>query len=91
MCSIKLLPIINGRTYPDAGAMLYDKLISLLVTENSIVLDLNGVDLLPSMFLNVSLGRIIKEYGVQTIKKISFKNITQSQAQRIKDYIVKVQ
>lgn len=91
MCSIKLLPIMSGRTYPDAGALLYDRIAPILDTEDSIILDLEGVDLLPSMFLNVSIGRIIKEHGLQAIKKISFRNITKSQVQRIKNYIDKVQ
>lgn len=57
MCSIKILPIMSGRTYPDAGALLYDRIAPILDTEDSIILDLEGVDLLPSMFLNVSIGR----------------------------------
>ena len=89
MCTIKLSPILDGKTYPEAGSILYDKLSPAMKTDTNIILDMQGVDLLPSMFLNVSLGRIITEFGRSNIKKISFTNISRSQAQRIKDYILK--
>ncbi len=82
---------MDGRTYPDAGMLLYDTINPIYDCEDKIVLDMNGVDLLPSMFLNVSIGRLIKERGIQSIKKISFINITEGQIKRIKDYIAKIQ
>ena len=48
---------------------------------------MSDVDLLPSMFLNVSIGKLIDTYGKQKVKEtISFTMITRSQASRLKDY-----
>ncbi len=55
---------MNDRTYPDAGMLLYDTINLICERNDKIVLDMNGVDLLSSMFLNVSIGRLIKERGV---------------------------
>ena len=36
----------------------------------------------------MSLGRIIEDFGEETLKgKLSFKNITKAQAERVKDYL----
>ena len=52
-----------------------------------IVVNMSDVDLLPSMFLNVSIGKLIDTYGKQKVKEtISFTMITKSQASRLKDY-----
>lgn len=49
---------------------------------------MTGVESLPSIFLNMSLGRIIEDFGEEALKgKLSFKNITKAQAERVKDYL----
>ena len=46
------------------------------------------VSAMPSVFLNVSIGRIIENYGLQTLKEyVSFVMITRQQAARLTDYI----
>lgn len=51
---------------------------------------MEGVTSLPSIFLNVSLGKIIDDYDIEILKKhISFSNITRSQAERLKDYLIR--
>ncbi len=51
---------------------------------------MTGVAILPSMFLNMSIGKFIDNYGVDVLKaKISFHKISVSQANRIKDYVQK--
>lgn len=36
----------------------------------------------------MSLGRIIEDFGEEALKgKLSFKNITKAQAERVKDYL----
>lgn len=48
---------------------------------------MQDVQSLPSIFLNVSIGRLIDEYGKNMVKdNIAFKKISQSQAMRIKEY-----
>lgn len=88
MCSISLQILMENRTYPEAGEALYDILVEKIDCEDKIVLDMQGVVALPSMFLNTSLGRFIETYGVDLLKqKISFAKISATQAARIQDYI----
>lgn len=88
MCTIKLQAVMQGKTYPDAGMELFNKLKGILKEEKKIILDMSGVLSLPSMFLNASIGRIIEEYGVDVLKqKISFTHIRATEAARIQDYV----
>lgn len=91
MCKVSLVEIMQGRPYPESGKELYDILDRFLSDEHKIILDMDGVASLPSMFLNVSLGKIIDKYGVGAINgKIEFAHISSSQARRITEYIDKV-
>lgn len=90
MCKINLGSIMEGKTYPESGAALYE-IIEANIDSDKIVIDLDGVISLPSMFLNMSIGQFIKNHGVDLLKmKISFANISLTQAERIKDYIGKI-
>ena len=85
---IAIKDTLNGRSYPDAGAHLYDMIMSNIDVTDKFVWDLSGVSELPSMFLNVSMGRLINEKGVDFVKsRISFANITKSQIDRIIKYV----
>lgn len=78
------------KPYPESGAVLYRMIVDKIDCER-ITLDLDGVVSLPSMFLNVSIGRFIEVYGVDMLKKkISFSKITSTQAERIKSYVEKL-
>lgn len=91
MCTIRLYDVMLGKDFPDAGNSLYDLIIKNKDTSDKIILDLEGVSSLPSMFLNVSIGRYIEEFGLDSLKgKISFARITKFQAQRISDYISRI-
>ena len=48
MCSINMQTLLEGKTYPQAGAELYDILVQKM-DEPKIVLDMTGVSILPSM------------------------------------------
>ena len=86
--TIVIKDILNGRSYPDAGSFLYDQMAVGIDSTDKFIWDLSEVSELPSMFLNVSMGRLIKEKGVDFVKsKISFSNITRSQVNRIVKYV----
>jgi len=88
MTFIKVYDIMNGRDFPTAGDVLYTILSRKMDTDEKINLDLEGVNFVPSMFLNTSIGRIIKERGTDFIKsKITFSNIQVSDAKRIQEYL----
>ena len=79
---------MEGIDYPTSGNILYSIIISKADIVDSIILDMTGVKLMPSVFLNTSIGRIISEKGVDFLKnKISFKNIRTSDVARLKDYV----
>ena len=88
MCTIKLQDILNGRDYPNAGSMLYDKMLSLEKTCDKVVLDLDGVISLPTIFLNVSVGKYITDLGLDSFKsKFSFAHISATQIERLQKYV----
>ena len=90
MCTIKLNDVMRGRDFPDAGKCLQDWIIDNISQSSKITIDLEGISSLPSMFLNVSIGRYIDEYGFDSLKnRLSFVKITKAQAERIREYIDK--
>ncbi|WP_195334088.1 STAS-like domain-containing protein [Bacteroides salyersiae] len=90
MCTIKLYDVMNGKDFPDAGNSLYDLIVERMHDNERITIDLDGISSLPSMFLNVSIGRYMDEFGVESLRnKIGFVKITKAQAERIKEYIDK--
>ena len=86
--TINVYELMQNRSYPDAGTQLYQIMSEKIDDVEKIDLNLANVSLVPSMFLNVSFGRFIRERGADFIKqKITFSNITANQARRIKEYV----
>lgn len=80
-----------GRNFPDAGDYVYNLMMPYIDTDDTCIWDMCEVSELPSMFLNMSLGRLVKDKGAEFVKrKIRFKNISKSQAQRIVEYVEKI-
>ena len=77
----------SAEDLPGAGQIFYDALNKAIQQNENIVVDMYGVSSLPSIFLNVSVGRIIEERGKEELKAhVSFVKITKKQAMRLKDY-----
>ncbi|MDE6270546.1 MAG: STAS-like domain-containing protein [Muribaculaceae bacterium] len=75
-----------------SGSILYDEMKSRIAAGEKIVVDMQDASSLPSIFLNVSFGRIIDEYGAGVISNfVSFVKITRTQAERLQKYIQKYQ
>ena len=90
MCTICIKTILADKQYPDAGMDLFNKLCNYVDKDENVIIDLSNVVSLPSVFLNTSIGKFIDVYGVDLLReKISFANISKSQAERIKDYIIR--
>lgn len=88
MCTIHVNDIMRGKDYPTSGNELYNLMQMQFASGEKVVLDMSDVPVLPSMFLNVSIGRIISERNVDFVKaNITFKNIRASDAQRVRDYV----
>lgn len=82
---------LSGRNFPDAGDYVYNQMLPGVDTDDACVWDMQDVSELPSMFLNMSLGRFVKDRGADFVKKkVRFKNINKSQALRIVEYVEKI-
>ena len=91
MCKIQLNGILESTNLlSDAGTEFYGQIVSALSVEDRVVVDMTDVSSLPSVFLNVSIGRLIDEMGLETLKqRVSFVMITKQQALRLTEYISK--
>lgn len=77
----------ESESFPQSGTRLLTDMETNLMNGNPIEIDLSGVLVLPSMFLNASFGKAIQKYGYNNIRQvIHFYNITKGQAMRISDY-----
>ena len=91
MCKIIIKDILKDKDYPKAGEYVYDIMEKYIPHGGTVTLNMEDVDLLPSLFLNPSIGRFVKKYGVESLKgKLSFEKILSSQTIRIKDYLSRV-
>ena len=80
----------NTNNLEHAGNVLYDDIKNAIARKEHISIDMNGVSSLPSILLNVSLGRIINEKGKETLKNnVVFRQLTKQQALRLKDYMMR--
>ncbi len=91
MCKILLSDILSAsQDVTVAGSDLYAWINRQASAGEKLVVDMTGVTSLSSVFLNVSIGRIIDELGENVLKKtVSFTNITQQQAKRLSEYLQK--
>ncbi len=88
MDRILVLDTLKKGGYPEAGRVLYEEIMSRIHSADKIIIDFEGVSSVPSLYLNTSLGRLVKKKGVDFVKsKLFFANITKSQADRIKKYV----
>jgi len=89
--TIVLKDIINNAgLLPEAGDLFYAKIVEGIENSERVIVDMSEVTALPSVFLNVSIGRLIDEWGMDKLKNnLSFTMITKQQAIRLKDYIAK--
>ena len=91
MCTIVLKDIMNSTILlPDAGNLFYLQIVNGVESSDKVIIDMTDVTALPSVFLNVSIGRLIDEWGMDKLKKsMAFTKITKQQALRLRDYMNK--
>lgn len=86
--NIKISNIMENVSLTQAGNVLYDKMNECLVANDKLVMDMEGVSSIPSIFLNMSFGQFIDNFGIEKLRgMVSFSNITKLQAERIIDYL----
>jgi hypothetical protein len=91
MKTIQLKKILDSNTLlTQSGEEFYTQLIDALSKNERVIVDMSSTGILPSIILNISIGQIIDEYGVDILRKsVSFVSITRQQALRLSDYISK--
>lgn len=89
MCTIYLKNILASTSdLPQAGDIFYNQVMYAESRSEKVVVNMEDVTSLPSIFLNVSIGRIIDGFGIQWVKDhLSFTRITKAQAMRLTDYL----
>lgn len=71
-----------------AGNSFYNCIKQAISNNDKLSVNMDGVTSLPSVFLNISLGRIIDEEGKDKLKQyVGFVRITKQQAIRLSDYL----
>ena len=87
MKTIIINNIITEKTLVQSGNLLFDEINKSMSANEKLVLDMNGVSSLPSIFMNMSFGQFIDNYGLEKLlSTIQIINITKSQAERISNY-----
>lgn len=91
MKTIQLKKILDSNTLlTQSGEEFYTQLNDALSKNERVIVDMSSTGILPSIILNISIGQIIDEYGVDILRKsVSFVSITRQQALRLSDYISK--
>ncbi len=89
MKTVLLKNILAVKAYPDAGECIFTDIKDSIITNSKLIIDMSEVVSVPTMFLNMSIGSIIDEFGTQKLKEsIGFRNISKSEAERIQKYII---
>lgn len=87
MKDIILQDILIDNDYSDGGSKVYEIAKNAITNKEIIVLDMKGVDSVPTIFMNTSFGKLIDEFGLETTKKsFKFRNILKTQVERISKY-----
>ena len=91
MCKIIIKDILKDNDYPQAGGYVFDVMEKCIPNGETVTLNMEGVEVLPSMFLNASIGRYVEKYGIASLKgRLSFEKILSSLLTRIKDYLNRI-
>lgn len=87
MDKISIKQLMDAAPYPEAGLRLYELAQPLIVSDMPVRMDLNGVESLPTLFMNMSFGKLITEFGKpKVMAALKFYAISKVQLERIKRY-----
>ena len=87
---IRLFELMQDKSYPESGKLLYGILADAINTGTNVEIDMTNVISLPSMFLNASFGSAFAEFGKDAIKgRTKFFHIGKSQAERLNEYFLR--
>ena len=85
---IALVPLTRGTATVQEGATLFSALAPNIKDGNVVRLSLHGATAMSSSFLHASIGRLIDEYGVDSVVKyLRLVDYKPDHAKMIKNYI----
>lgn len=89
MCTFNMSIVLQqSEDLSVAGNSFYNSIKQAISNNDKLSVNMDGVTSLPSVFLNISLGRIIDEEGKDKLKQyVGFVRITKQQAIRLSDYL----
>lgn len=89
MCTFNMSIVLQqSEDLSVAGNSFYNSIKQAISNNDKLSVNMDGVTSLPSIFLNISLGRIIDEEGKDKLKQyVGFVRITKQQAIRLSDYL----
>lgn len=89
MCTFNMSIVLQqSEDLSVAGNSFYNSIKQAISNNDKLSVNMDGVTSLPSVFLNISLGRIIDEEGKDKLKQyVGFVRITKQQAVRLSDYL----
>ena len=76
--TIKVFEIIGEfAVAAEDGQRLYDRIMSILASQNSIELDFSGVRVVATPFFNAAIGRLLKDVSPENLHaRVSFSNLS---------------
>ena len=84
MVTVRIKDVLDGRSYPDGGTMLFGIIKDAMNNNENVSIDMEDVDSFPTMFMNTSFGKLIELFGIDATKKaLSFQNIKKHIKSRI--------
>ena len=85
MKTIQLKKILDSNALlTQSGEVFYTQLGNALSKNERVIVDMSSTGTLPSVFLNISVGKIIDEFGIDKLKEsVSFVSITRTTFQNI--------
>jgi hypothetical protein len=89
MKTISLYNILEkqNHSYADSGSIVFDIAKNAIQKREIVIIDMDGVDSVPTNFMNTSFGALINIFGIENTKKsFKFRNILKSQIDRISKY-----
>ncbi|MDH6309330.1 hypothetical protein M2451_002784 [Dysgonomonas sp. PFB1-18] len=87
MIVISLYGLLLDSDYRESGKAVLNKAVEAIDENELVVIDMDKVDSVPTIFMNASFGPLIDKYGVDRIKKsLRFRNVLKSQVERISKY-----
>lgn len=82
-----LIDILRDKNYSKAGNDIFKGSINPIIDGDVIIINMEGVDSVPTTFMNTSFGALMDIFGEEKVKKsFRFRNVLKSQIERFRQY-----